>query len=113
MKNLKTFYKEEIKKLALNLKQAKPKTRKLQSLYSKGLSDSEEGKALAKFLYPLPSIFQMKHEVRYLYLAYAIVRGKDISKVESNPKNPHDAKTLAYTLEKMEKIFKEKEVANV
>ena len=113
MKNLKLFYKEEIKKLALNLKEGKPKSRKLESLSAKGLGDSEEAKALAAFLYPLPSIYQMKHQARYLYLAYATIRGKDLSLVESNPKTPHDPKTLAYIMEKMDKSFKEKEVTNV
>lgn len=103
--NLKLFYKNEIKTIAANLKVAKPAARKLESLCARGLKDSDEAKALSETIRSLPYIGAMKIEARYLNLAYSVIRGKDISKVELNPKTPHDPAILQKYLDRMQVLF--------
>lgn len=115
MNSLKLFYKKEIKEIAETLRVSKPKSRKLQSLRAKGLSESEEGQTLSKDLAGV-YISSLRVRVRYLYLAYALIRNKDPKKVEKNYPN-HDSAYLDKIMNTMNKSFedsqKEKEVSNV
>lgn len=99
------LYKQKIKTLSANLKLAKPASRKLQSCWSKGLADSPEADAARQVLYSFNSIHSMKTEVRYLLLAYAVIRGKDLSKVETNPREAHNPEQLQKTIHKIELEF--------
>ena len=100
---MKQFYKTQIKLVAETLKFAKPASRKLRSLWDRGLTESEEYKSL----YPqVPgNIPALQRRARLLNLAYALVRGKDISKVETNPKVPVEMKEIENFMAKMELEF--------
>ena len=112
--NLKTFYKNNIKSIAAQLKEVKPAFRRMQSLNSKGLGLELECTELSKKLLYV-NIPALKTQARYLNLAYAVIRGKDLSKVETNPRIPHDEKVLAKLIEKMGQDFnaQNKETSNV
>lgn len=100
------FYKNQIKTIGAQIKLVKPASRKLQSLWSRNLSESPEAEALRKIIYAHPSVESLRHQARYLNLAYALIREKDISKVETNPRTPHDPQVLQKIMDQMAKDFK-------
>jgi hypothetical protein len=105
--NLKAFYKEEIKARAQEIKERKPRIRAAQSLLGRGLGESEE---YAKLASALPKcgwqggLAWDRREMRALYLAYAVVRGRDLRAVE---KDPPPAAFYERTLASMQKRFAE------
>lgn len=101
---MKHFYKTQIKEVAATLKFAKPASRKCQSLWARGLGESAEYTELAPKLYKI-NIPVLQRRARLLNLAYALVRGKDMSKVETNPKVPVDMKEIEAFMTKMEQEF--------
>lgn len=105
--NLRKFYKQEIKKIASQLKILKPAGRKLSSLYAKGICCTIECGELEKICQNLPPEYILSSRSRYLNLAYAIIRNKDLSKVEKNNKegNQYNPETLDKLLKEMEKSF--------
>lgn len=104
--NLRKFYKQNIKEIAATLKMAKPAFRKLQSLNSRGEGLGAEACEIREKLKYI-DIGSLQYQARYYNLAYALVRGKDISKVETNPRIPHDPEMLTKFMSAREVEFKE------
>jgi hypothetical protein len=108
--NLRQFYKNQIKATAQAIKVVKPAFRKLQSLNSKNLSDSSEALDLQKVLNDHMFLGSLRDKSRYLNLAYAVIRNKDLSKVETNPKSAHSESWLKKVMEQMETEFNSQKV---
>lgn len=106
--NLRQYYKQQIKKVSAELKTLKPAFRRLQSLNSKGEGLSEVAQNYRSQLKNV-NLDALKHQARYLNLAYALVRGKDIAKVETNPRVAHNPEMLLKFMAEMEKQFLIKE----
>lgn len=102
---MKQFYKTQIKEVAATLKFAKPASRKLESLWARQLSESAEYQELYPKVVPI-NISALQRRARLLNLTYALIRGRDISKVETNPKTPVEMKELEIFITKMELDFK-------
>lgn len=101
---MKQFYKSQIKEVAATLKFAKPASRKLESLWARKLSETTEYKDLSSKVNNI-NIHALQRKARLLNLTYALIRGKDISKVETNPKVPVEMKELEAFMQKMEQTF--------
>lgn len=110
MKTLKQLYKNQIKKNAQILKELNPLSRKIQSLNSKRLWQSEEYvKSIERFkeLNSGLSRLDRRHETRYLLLAYATIRNKDLTKVEKNYPQGVDLNYLSRLMTKYQDLLKE------
>lgn len=95
---LRQFIKEEIKHEAALLKQTKPLGRQIQSLWDRGLGESEEYVAKSAKRSELNKLYRFPNETRYLYLAYAKVRGRDWRTLEKYPEKINE-KTIDSVIE--------------
>lgn len=104
MKNLKQLYKKEIKKNSALLKELNPLSRKLESLSSKRQWDTPEYIKLSERRKELTfnhHHWYIKKETRHLLLGYAMIRNKDLLKVEKNYPNGVDLVFLEKLMKKM------------
>jgi len=95
MKNLKLFYKNQVKTISQIIKDQKKQLIATQKEESKGKSVTPPAWKLQMDRRPL------REKARYLFMAYALVRGRDLSTVERNP-DAHDSEKLKALMEKME-----------
>lgn len=99
MKNLKKFYKEEIKEQSLALKELKKEIKTRQ----------KNGDISASTLQSRLHFDRIS--MRYLFLAYASVRGKALDTVETNPREAASEAKIKETMLSMEKAFAVKSTA--
>lgn len=107
--NIVFFYKQNLKHLASCYRFAKYSHRRLHRLSSKKENSlyELELKAMQENWAQLPEY--LRHiEIRYLYLAYASIRGKDLNKVEVNPRVPHNSEILTKVINKMDEVFSQR-----
>lgn len=104
---LKQFIKEEIKHEAALLKQTKPLGRQLQSLWDRKLGDSPEYLSKSEKRSELSKLYRFPYETRFLYLAYAKVRGLDWRSLEKYPEKINE-KTIDSAIEFLTKNHAEK-----
>jgi hypothetical protein len=103
-RSLFAFYKEEIKTRAAALKTDRSLVRQMQSLRSKGLGETKEYSDLFGKTNSSSSqscLFYEREKIRKLYLAYALIRGMDLTRVE---RNPPPQEFYQATLTSMEKL---------
>ena len=101
---LKQFIKEEIKHEAALLKQTKPLGRQLQSLGARNLRGSAEYTSKSQKLSELSKLYRFPYETRFLYLAYAKVRGRDWKILEKYPEKINE-KTIDSAIEFLTKNY--------
>lgn len=114
MKNLKQYVKEEIKHHSALLKESKPLERQLRSLWDRKLTDTPEYQAKQLRSRELNQSYRISLEMRYLYLAYAKIRGRDWTKLEKYPEKI-DEKNIDSAVEYLQSKFNSlaKEVSDV
>jgi hypothetical protein len=93
MKTLKYYYKETIKSLANEIKTSKADTKVAQRAGESRASGMQS------------DMVSQRRRARYLYLAYASIRGRDLSTVERNPRKEHDKVLLDQTIAQVKKAF--------
>lgn len=84
--------KTDIKRLSAEQKQLKPQRK---TVHFTGIRTLPAWKAAANHLYN-------RWELRYLYLAYGILRGKHIEQMEPTTKNPANLERIAKVITKYE-----------
>lgn len=107
--NIISFYKQNIKqsaKLSKTLKYGYRRVQRYGTIKNVELQKQEQliiDLELAKVPRYLKTI-----EERYLYLAYAVIRGKPLDKVEIKPKTAHDPEKLAKAIALLEQSYNER-----